>query len=480
MALNRKRRYATRNYNNSIIDINNSMVQANQEFANNNNNISTLNSAITNNTYYRPNSSNTYNSRAPYGNDSGGGRGNYADSSIPTFNITYEPPASPTLSPISYNPTDPSSYGWDTGATLLAGYGNEAPSTRNIVYNNEFSPESTMSMANDIYNEYYAPMVQQQQEMNTRDYQRAANRSIASVESDRAQIQLQNQAAREATAANTLYQQQQQAAAFQQTLDARNLELQNKIQDYENAWEEVATYGYVVTENTANLLGIDPGQQLTTLQYKQVMSGIANSVADAEAQKVQLAQQQDNLNLRVQELQQEQEQFRLNYEQNQQSIDNNLYTRLTDMLQRYDNVTPEMSALARQLGINLTVDDPTSKYWTTREQLENMQNQLGTDIAPTITQGQQYIQNQLIASQIQDDLTEMTGSSGVKNPSTFSNWILNLLNSGMGPEDIKDALDAEEAGTYNFGWFQGKNRNNLYNTIDTIYRNYISGVYNRY
>lgn len=210
------------------------------------------------------------------------------------------------------------------------------------------------------------------------------------------------------------------------------------------------------------------------------MSGIASSVADAEAQKVQLAQQQDNLNLRVQELQQEQEQFRLNYEQNQQSIDNDLYTRLTDMLQRYDNVTPEMSALARQLGINLTVDDPTSKYWTTREQLENMQNQLGTDIAPTITQGQQYIQNQLIAAQIQDDLTEIAGSSGVKNPSTFSNWILNLLNSGMGPEDIKDALDAEEAGTYNFGWFQGKNRNNLYNTIDTIYRNYISGVYNRY
>lgn len=199
---------------------------------------------------------------APYGNASGGGRGNYVDNSIPTFNITYEPPSTstitPTLSPISYNPTDPSSYGWDTGATLLAGYGNEAPSTRNIVYNNEFSPESTMSMANDIYNEYYAPMVQQQQEMNTRDYQRAANRSIASVESDRAQIQLQNQAAREATAANTLYQQQQQAAAFQQTLDARNLELQNKIQDYENAWEEVATYGYVVTENTANLLGIDP------------------------------------------------------------------------------------------------------------------------------------------------------------------------------------------------------------------------------
>ena len=210
------------------------------------------------------------------------------------------------------------------------------------------------------------------------------------------------------------------------------------------------------------------------------MSGIASSVADAEAQKVQLAQQQDELNLRVQELQQSQEQFRLNYEQNQQSIDNNLYTRLTDMLQRYDNVTPEMSALARQLGINLTVDDPTSKYWTTREQLENMQNQLGTDIAPTITQGQQYIQNQLIASQIQDDLTEMTGSSGVKNPSTFSNWILNLLNSGMGPEDIKDALDAEEAGTYDFGWFTGDTKDKLYNTIDTIYRNYISGVYNRY
>ena len=210
------------------------------------------------------------------------------------------------------------------------------------------------------------------------------------------------------------------------------------------------------------------------------MSGIASSVADAEAQKVQLAQQQDNLNLRVQELQQEQEQFRLNYEQNQQSIDNNLYTRLTDMLQRYDTVTPEMTSLARQLGINLRTGDATSNYWTRREQLENMQNQLGTDIAPTITQGQHYIQNQLIASQIQDDLTEMTGSSGVKNPSTFANWILNLLNSGMGPEDIKDSLDAEEAGTYDFGWFTGDTKDKLYNTIDTIYKKYIGGRYITY
>lgn len=254
MALNRRKRYSTRNYNNSIVDINNAMRQANQEFANDNN-VSTLNSAITNNTYYRPYTSN--NQPASWNNSVVNNlpTQDYIQDNLPTYtNID----SSPTLTPISYNPTDPSSYGWDTGATLLAGYGNEAPSTRNIVYNNEFSPESTMSMANDIYNEYYAPMVQQQQEMNTRDYQRAANRSIASVESDRAQIQLQNQAAREATAANTLYQQQQQAAAFQQTLDARNLELQNKIQDYENAWEEVATYGYVVTENTANLLGIDP------------------------------------------------------------------------------------------------------------------------------------------------------------------------------------------------------------------------------
>lgn len=210
------------------------------------------------------------------------------------------------------------------------------------------------------------------------------------------------------------------------------------------------------------------------------MSGIASSVADAEAQKVQLAQQQDNLNLRVQELQQEQEQFRLNYEQNQQSIDNNLYTRLTDMLQRYDTVTPEMTSLARQLGINLRTGDATSNYWTTREQLENMQNQLGTDIAPTISQGQQYIRNQLISQQIQEDLTSMTGSSGVKNPSTFANWILNLLNSGMGPEDIKDSLDAEEAGTYDFGWFTGDTKDKLYNTIDTIYKKYIGGRYITY
>ena len=253
MALNRKRRYDTHS-NNNIVNINNAMNNANREFANNNNG-NTLNSAITNNTYYRPyggsNQPTSWNNSVVNNLPSQ----DYIQDTLPTYNNIN---STPTLSPISYTPTDPSSYGWDTGASLLSGYGNETPSTRNVLYSNEFSPESTMSLANDIYNEYYAPMVQQQQEINTRDYQRAANRSIASVESDRAQIQLQNQAAREATAANTLYQQQQQAAAFQQTLDARNLELQNKIQDYENAWEEVATYGYVVTENTANLLGIDP------------------------------------------------------------------------------------------------------------------------------------------------------------------------------------------------------------------------------
>ena len=443
MALNRKRRYDTHNYNNNIANINNAMNNANREFANNNNG-NTLNSAITNNTYYRPygasNQPTSWNNSVVNNLPSQ----DYIQDTLPTYNNIN---SAPTLSPISYNPTNPSSYGWDTGASLLAGYGNEAPSTRNVVYNNEFSPESTMSLANDIYNEYYAPMVQQQQEMNTRDYQRAANRSIASVESDRAQIQLQNQAAREATAANTLYQQQQQAAAFQQTIDARNLELQNKIQDYENAWQEVSTYGYVVTENTANLLGIDPGQQLTTLQYKQIMSGIASSVADAEAQKVQLAQQQDELNLRVQELQQSQEQFRLNYEQTQQNINNDLYDRLQNMLQRYDTVTPEMVEMGRQVGMNLTAGDPTYNYQTSSEKLQNLQNRYGTDYAPNLETAEENIayENtiQNINNIINNGISELDGglisnrwNNPVSDTNALANWIYTQKANGRSLSDI--------------------------------------------
>lgn len=438
-------------YNNqNIIGINQAMQQANAEFARNNNG-TTLNSALTGNTYYRPPYSNTNIPNAP-GNAGGGGRGNAVSNVADTSAIqdilpTYSNVTTPELTPISYTPTYGGNYDWDTGASMLSGFGNEAPTTRNVVYNNEFSPESTMSMANDIYNQYYAPMVQQQQEMNTRDYQRAANRSIESVENDRAQIQLQNQAARESTAANTLYQQQQQATAFQQTLDARNLELQNKIQDYQNAWQEVSTYGYVVTDNTANLLGIDPGQQLTTLQYKQIMSGIASSVADAEAQKVQLAQQQDELNLKVQELQQAQDQFKLSYSQTEKQLNNDLYDRLQNMLQRYDTVTPEMASLGRQVGMNLTVGDSTYNYQTSSEKLQNLQNQYGTTVAPDIDTAEKNVSYsnavQATKSIIDSGLAEIGGglvSSAWNNPvsdsTALSNWIVTQKANGRSLNDV--------------------------------------------
>lgn len=474
-------------YNNqNIIGINQSMQQANAEFARNNNG-TTLNSALTGNTYYRPPYSNTNIPNAP-GNAGGGGRGNAVSNVADTSTIqdilpTYSNVTTPELTPISYTPTYGGNYDWDTGASMLSGFGNEAPTTRNVVYNNEFSPESTMSMANDIYNQYYAPMVQQQQEMNTRDYQRAANRSIESVENDRAQIQLQNQAARESTAANTLYQQQQQATAFQQTLDARNLELQNKIQDYQNAWQEVSTYGYVVTDNTANLLGIDPGQQLTTLQYKQIMSGIASSVADAEAQKVQLAQQQDELNLKVQELQQAQEQFKLSYSQTEQQLNNDLYDRLQNMLQRYDTVTPEMASLGRQVGMNLTVGDSTSNYWTTSENLQNLQNIYGPNNITGVQQASVLQQHTMIANDIQSKVAQLnTGmSTGIQNPQTFANWITPLLQAGLSTDDIMKQLKTDKkdaAGTYSFGWFNGANTRNIQNTIRAI-TEYYKQTYNR-
>lgn len=152
-------------------------------------------------------------------------------------------------------------YDWGDGSEYLSP---DNPMVRPVFYENEFSPDRTMSIASDVYNQYYAPIVQEQQEATTQAYRDSAAEAAATAGAagmatgSRGAVQLANQANREATAANLQYQQQMQLQAFQDTLNARSLELQNKELDYQNAWQEVSQYGYVVTENTGNLLGIQP------------------------------------------------------------------------------------------------------------------------------------------------------------------------------------------------------------------------------
>lgn len=334
---------------------------------------------------------------------------------------------------------DTSQYDWGDGSQYLTP---DNPLVRPVVYENEFSPESTMSIASDVYNKYYADMVAEQQRQNTQNYRNAAQEASAvagaagMATGSRGAIQLANQANREAQQTNLQYQQQMQLQAFQETLDARNLELQNKIQDYQNAWEEVSQYGYVVTEATGALLGIQPGQQLTTLTYKTAMSNIAKNVADINAQKVQLGQQQQQLDQAWLEFQESVRQFNLGYELDKQSLsmqkDQSIYSRLTDMLQRYDKVTPEMVALGNQVGMRLTVGDSTVNYMSELERYENNQaaagNQSYTDTA---------IKQQLASSYMET----IQGTGKINNASQFATVLADWVTQGVSPTYAMQMID---------------------------------------
>ena len=317
-----------------------------------------------------------------------------------------------------------SQYKWNTGANLLEP---DSPLIQSVNYNNEFSPENTSAMANNIYNEYYAPLVQQQQKLNTQAYRDAAATATAQAGAagmatgSRGSIQAMNQANREAQDANLVYQMQQQVQAFQDTLNARNLELQNKIQDYANAWEEVSQYGYVVTEKTGQLLGIQPGQQLTTTEYKNIMSTIAARTAEAEAQKVTLAQNQQQLEISAQ------------YQKEQ--VTNTLYNRLIDMLSRYETVTPEMVELGKQVGMSMQVGDYTTNYMSEAEIQANTQNQTSaTD-------------NRVISQLSTNLLPYIQQITGVTNAATFAEYISNQIAAGSTAfqlqQAIKDMSDEE-------------------------------------
>lgn len=312
-----------------------------------------------------------------------------------------------------------SQYKWDTGANLLAP---DSPLIQSVNYNNEFSPENTSAMANNIYNEYYAPLVQQQQKLNTQAYRDAAATATAQAGAagmatgSRGSIQAMNQANREAQDANLTYQMQQQVQAFQDTLNARNLELQNKIQDYANAWEEVSQYGYVVTEKTGQLLGIQPGQQLTTTEYKNIMSTIAARTAEAEAQKVTLAQNQQQLEISAQ------------YQKEQ--VTNTLYNRLIDMLSRYETVTPEMVELGKQVGMAMQVGDYTTNYMSEAEIQANTQNQTtATD-------------NRVLAQLSTALLPYAQQIAGITNIDLFITDVANKLATGMSAYQVQEYINS--------------------------------------
>lgn len=342
-------------------------------------------------------------------------------------------------------------YDWGDGSQYLTP---DNPLVRPVVYQNEFSPESTMSIANDVYNEYYAPIVNEQQRQTTQEYRNTAEEAAATAGAagmatgSRGAVQLMNQANREATAANLQYQQQMQLQAFQDTLNARQLELENKIQDYQNAWQEVSQYGYVVTENTGNLLGIEPGQQLTTYAYKQAMSDIARNVADINAQKVTLNQQQQQLDQNWAQFQESirqyekdfaenQRQFDLSYELESQQVDNSVYTRLVDMLGRYNTVTPEMASLGRQVGMNLTVGSSTSNYLTEAERLANNQAIYGKVEGA----GTQYYYDQYQLQQLANSyLPAIQGSGKIGNASQFAAVLAQWKSMGVSPNQAANYI----------------------------------------
>ena len=343
------------------------------------------------------------------------------------------------------------SYDWGDGSQYLTP---DNPLVRPVVYNNEFSPESTMSIASDVYNEYYSPIVQEQQRQNTQAYRNAAQEAAAvagaagMATGSRGAIQLANQANREAQQTNLQYQQQMQLQAFQDTIDARSLELQNKIQDYQNAWEEVSQYGYVVTEATGALLGIQPGQQLTTLNYKTAMSDIARNVAEINAQKVQLDQQQQQLDQAWIQFQEGVRQYEKDFAENQRQFDlsyrlnkdTTIYDRLTDMLQRYDTVTPEMAMLGAQVGMRLNVGDSTVDYMSEVERFENnqasMENQTSVD---------NYYKQQL-ASQY---MTSVQSTGRITNAAQFSSVLADWATQGLSPTAAMEMIDDND--TVNVG-----------------------------
>lgn len=305
-------------------------------------------------------------------------------------------------------------YNWGNGSQYLAP---DNPLTQDVVYNNEFSPEVTAQMSDAIYNKYYAPIVEQQQRINTQAYRNSAQTATAQAGAagmatgSRGAIQAMNQANREAQDANLAYQQQQQIQAFKDTIDARNLELQNKIEDYSNAWEEIAKYGYVVSEKTGQLLGIQPGQQLTSIEYKSVMANIANMVAGIEADKVRLAQSQ--------------QQMEINKHTANTTDTSNLYSRLIDMLGRYDTVTPEMAALGQQLGMPMNVGDYTSNYMSEADIAASNYNQ---------TSYRDIRTKQQIATTI---LPGLSGLVGITSPSAFATYLSEQIAGGATTAQIQ-------------------------------------------
>lgn len=342
-------------------------------------------------------------------------------------------------------------YDWSDGSQYLTP---DNPLVQPVVYNNEFSPESTMSIASDVYNEYYAPIVQQQQQANTQAYRNTAQESAAIAGASgmptgsRGAIQAANQANREAQQSNLLYQQQMQLQAFQNTIDARNLELQNKIQDYQNAWEEVSQYGYVVTDRTGELLGIQPGQQLTTLNYKTTMSNIAANVANINAQKVELDQQQQQLDQAWIQFQEGVRQYEKDFAENQRQFelsyqldrDTTAYSRLKDMLQRYDTVTPEMVRLGSQVGMRLTVGDSTVNYMSEEERLENTK---------ASSENQTYMDNYAKQQLASSYLTSVQSTGRIANASLFSSLLADWATQGVSLTTAMDIIDNSDTVTIN-------------------------------
>ena len=180
--------------------------------------------------------------------------------------------------------------------------------------------------------------------------------------------------------------------------------MQNKIEDYSNAWEEIAKYGYVVSEKTGQLLGIQPGQQLTSIEYKSVMANIANMVAGIEADKVRLAQSQ--------------QQMEINKHTANTTDTSNLYSRLIDMLGRYDTVTPEMAALGKQLGMPMNVGDYTSNYMSEADIAASNYNQ---------TSYRDIRTKQQIATTI---LPGLSGLVGITSPSAFATYLSEQIAGG--------------------------------------------------
>ena len=206
---------------------------------------------------------------------------------------------------------------------------------------------------------------------------------------------------------------------------------------------------------------------MTTLNYKTTMSNIAKNIADINAQKVQLNQTQQQLDMAWSSFEEQirqyekdfaegQRQFNLGYDLDKQQLDINrqqldinrqtasaardssIYERLTDMLSRYNTVTPEMAQLGSQVGMSLQVGAPTVNYLSEAER---------ASANKAAAENKQYY-NTAQMEQLANSLLPTVQASGkIGNSSQFASLLAQWVTEGVSGNEAKEMISRGKYGT---------------------------------